>query len=72
MLREMIDRWWRWLMKSEFNCKGKQLADYLVKNGSTLLRTENKRGAIVHVFEYDDTIDKNIEQWKLDKKRCMF
>lgn len=59
-------------MKKEFNCKGRQLANYLIKNGSTLLRTENKGGAVIHVFEYDDTIDRNIEQYEINKNRCLF
>jgi len=59
-------------MKKEFYCKGKQLADYLVKHGSVLLRTENKNGAVVHIFEYDDSIDGNIEQYELDKRKWLF
>ena len=59
-------------MKREFYCKGRQLADYLAKHGSTLIRTENESGAIVHVFEYDETIDKNIEQYELDKRKWLF
>ena len=67
-----IDRWWNWLMKKEFCCKGKQLADYLVKHGSKLLRIENKNGVDVHIFEYDESIDKNINQYEVDKKKWLF
>ena len=52
----------------EFNCNSRQLADYIIKRGSKLLRIDNG----VFVFEYDDDIDFIIEQWKLDYKRCMF
>jgi hypothetical protein len=52
----------------EFNCNSRQLADYLIKRGSKLLRIDDG----VFVFEYDDSIDFLIEQWKLDYKRCMF
>lgn len=52
----------------EFNCNSKQLADYIIKRGSKLLRIDNG----VFVFEYDDDIDFLIEKWKLDHKRCMF
>ena len=59
-------------MKKEFCCKGKQLANYLIRRGSKLLRIENECGVDVHVFEYDDSIDKNIEQYELDKKKWLF
>lgn len=52
----------------ELNCNSRQLADYLTKRGSKLLRIDDG----VFVFEYDDSIDFLIEQWKLDYKRCMF
>lgn len=52
----------------ELNCNSRQLADYLIKRGSKLLRIDDG----VFVFEYDDSIDFLIEQWKLDYKRCMF
>lgn len=52
----------------ELNCNSRQLADYLIKRGSKLLRIDDG----VFVFEYDDSIDFFIEQWKLDYKRCMF
>lgn len=52
----------------EFNCKGKQLADYLVKHGSKLLRVEN--GAFI--FEHDSSIDANLKQWEIDYGLYMF
>lgn len=64
--------WWNWLMKKEFYCKGNQLANYLIKNGSVLLRTENKKGSVVYVFEYDESIDRNIDQYETDKRKWLF
>ena len=45
--QKSFNRWWNWLMKKEFYCKGNQLANYLIKNGSVLLRTENKKGSVI-------------------------
>lgn len=59
-------------MKKEFYCKGNQLANYLIKNGSVLLRTENKKGSVVYVFEYDESIDRNIDQYETDKRKWLF
>ena len=59
-------------MSKEFYCNGRQLSDYLIKHGSKLLRTENKNGAVVHVFEYDESIDRNIEQYELDRRKWLF
>lgn len=52
----------------EFNCKSKQIADYLIKHGSKLLRVDNG----IFIFKYDGSIDNNLEQWKIDYKKCMF
>ena len=59
-------------MNKEFYCKSKQIADYFIKHGSNLLRTEKDKGSIVFVFEYDDSIDVNIRQFEIDRKKCMF
>lgn len=59
-------------MGKEFYCKGRQLAAYLIKHGSKLLRTENKCGYTVHIFEHDETIDENVERYELDKKKWLF
>ena len=59
-------------MSKEFNCKGKRLADYLVKHGSKLIRNGHIQGINVYVFEYDESIDKNIERFEMAKKRCLF
>jgi len=56
-------------MNCEFYCKGKQLADYLIKHGSKLIRIDNGN---IYVFESDDSIDKGLEQWEIDKKKYLF
>ena len=56
-------------MNNIFYCKGKRLADYLIKHGSKLVKVENGN---VYVFEKDETIDINLEKWEIDKKRCLF
>ena len=59
-------------MKKEFYCKGKPLANYLSKHGSNLIDMKIDNGVVVYVFEYDHTIDKNLEQWELDRKKWLF
>lgn len=59
-------------MSKEFNCKGRQLANYLVEKGSKLLRTEYSDESVVFVFEYDDSIDKIISEWEANKKKWLF
>ena len=56
-------------MMKEFCCKGKQLAAYLIKHGSKLLRIDNGNR---YIFESDETIIKNLEQWEIDKKKYLF
>lgn len=59
-------------MIKEFHCNGKRLADYLIKHGSKLINTEFINGEKVYVFEHDDSIDDNLKQWDIAKKRCLF
>lgn len=59
-------------MVKEFCCNGRQLADYLVKNGFGIIRTEFIKGRKTYVFEYDESIDKRLEQWEVAKKRSLF
>lgn len=59
-------------MNKEFCCNGKQLADHLIKNGFSLIRTEFIKGRKTYVFEYDESIDKSLEQWEVAKKRSLF
>lgn len=59
-------------MSKEFKCKGKRLSDFLIGHGSKLIKKEIVNGSTVYVFEYDNTIDKNIEQFESLKQRCLF
>ena len=59
-------------MNNEFNCKGKQLADYLVKNGFELLRVDNVKGYKVFVFEQNDSINDAIDKWEANKRKWLF
>ena len=59
-------------MNNEFNCKGKQLADYLMKNGLELLRVDNVKGSKVFVFEQNDSINDAIDKWEANKKKWLF
>lgn len=55
-----------------FYCKGKRLADYLIKHGSKFIGSENHEGNIVYVFENDNSINDNIDKWESDVKKCLF
>lgn len=63
-------------MKNEtFCCKGKRLANYLIEHGSKLIRIDNdqkSKGFLVFIFEKDESINKNLEQWEIDKKKYLF
>ena len=59
-------------MDNMFYCKGRQLADYLTKNGSRFLEVQTDNGVIVYVFEFDDSIDINLKKWELDRKKWLF
>lgn len=59
-------------MNNEFNCKGKQLADYLMKNGFELLRVDNVKESKVFVFEQNDSINDAIDKWEANKKKWLF
>lgn len=58
-----------------FVCKGKRLANYLLENGSRLIRIDcdqKAKGFLVFLFEQDVSIDRNLEQWKIDKDTYLF
>lgn len=60
-------------MQNEFfYCKSKRLADYLIKHGSIFVGNDEYEGSIVHVFIKDDSINKNLDKWELDVKKCLF
>lgn len=56
-------------MKNTFTCKGKQLADYLINNGSKLVDSD---GFNTFYFEKDETIKTNLLQWEKLTKMLMF
>lgn len=59
-------------MNNVFYCKGKRLADYLRKNGATLVDTEFSKGRRVFVFKQDEFVDRALEMWEADKKKWLF
>lgn len=53
-----------------FYCKNLKLANYLLKNGSTLVRIDpnpNDNRFLVFIFKQDDTIGENLQKWKTEK-----
>lgn len=56
-------------MNNTFICKGKQLADYLIKNGSKLIKSN---GLNTFYFEKDETIEINLSMWNKLNKMSMF
>lgn len=53
-----------------FVCKSKRLANYLIDNGSNLKRidTDQKsKGFLVFLFEKNDLLNRNLENWNIDK-----
>lgn len=56
-------------MENTFTCKGKQLADYLIKNGSKLVDSD---GFNTFYFEKDETIKVNLSEWDKLNKMSMF
>lgn len=58
-----------------FCCKGKRLANYLIKNGSHLIRIDkdkNAKGFLVFIFEKDKTIERNLNNWENEKRKILF
>lgn len=55
-----------------FECESKQIADYLVKHGSKMLDIEMRDGGNVYIFEHDEALDKNIEEWEKNFNNSMF
>lgn len=58
--------------KELFYCKGKRIADYLIKHGSKFVKTEKRDGDIVYIFEKDESIFENLDKLNVDMRRCMF
>lgn len=59
-------------MSDMFYCKGRRLANFLLANGSKMIRINKEDGEFIFVFEYDDSIDENIGKWEANLKRCYF
>jgi len=57
------------IMENTFICKGKQLADYLIKNGSKLVDSD---GFNIFYFAKDETIESNLMKWNKLNKMSMF
>jgi len=55
-----------------FICEGRKLANYLITHGSKLIKEDKQNGKTVFVFENDDIIIKNLEQFEVDINRCLF
>ena len=56
-------------MNDVFYCKGKQLADYLIKHGSKLIEIDKNN---IYIFVNDESIDNNLKQWEINKKKWLF
>lgn len=53
-----------------FYCKGLKLANFLLKNGSTMIRIDqnpNDNRFLVFVFKQDDTIYENLQKWVIER-----
>lgn len=53
-----------------FVCKSKRLANYLIENGSNLIKIDNdqkSKGFLVFLFEENDSLHKNLSNWNFDK-----
>lgn len=59
-------------MDKEFVCKGRNLAEYLIKHGSHLIETTMVGGVYAYVFEKDESIDKNIKEFEKTRNMCLF
>jgi hypothetical protein len=52
-----------------FVCKGKRLANYLIENGSPVIKidTDQKsKGFLVFLFEKNELLQINLDKWKID------
>lgn len=57
-----------------FCCKGMRLANFLIENGSKLVRIDcnhEKKGFLVFIFKDDETIGTSLEKWKEAKDTYM-
>lgn len=54
--------------KKEFKINDVSMATFFKNNGSKMIAVKNG----VYIFEYDDTIEKNIGLYEETLKKCMF
>lgn len=59
-------------MNDEYYCKSRMIADYLIKNGSILLRKENNKDGLVYVFVKDQELLDNIALWEQKRQKVLF
>lgn len=59
-------------MDDEYYCKSKIIADYLIKNGSVLLRKEKQKDGTVYIFIKDQMLLDNIELWQEKRQKVLF
>lgn len=57
---------------NNFICKSRNLANFLIKYGSTLIDSYYENGICVFEFKYDKTINENVDLWEANKKRWLF
>jgi len=53
-----------------FVCKSKRLANYLIENGSKIIRIDcdqKSKGFLVFLFVNDETIRESLNKWNVDK-----
>lgn len=53
-----------------FVCKGKRLANYLIENGSPVIRIDtdkHEKGFLVFIFERNQLLEDNLQSWSNDK-----
>ena len=54
-------------MKDNFVCKSITLANYLIENGSNILRVDkdkNNKNYLVFIFKQDDLLEINLKKFK--------
>lgn len=53
-----------------FVCKSKRLANYLIENGSHVVKIDtdrNAKGFLIFLFKKDELLDENLNKWRKDK-----
>lgn len=53
-----------------FVCKSKRLANYLIENGSPVIKIDtdqNAKGFLIFLFKKNELLDENLNKWRKDK-----